>query len=92
MNLTSQLPLLDDSAAKEKTDKDKHPGLTLELDRLAALYNQLVSVLADAKLSKSLDDLQALERHLGKIGSLTLHALKTATKLRAAREKRNGEG
>jgi hypothetical protein len=97
---TPSLPLGDDDPAHllgahgpaiEDSKKDKHPGITLELERIGALYNELVSVLADAKLSKSQEDLLALEKHLGKIGSLTIHALKTVTALRAAREKSGGK-
>jgi hypothetical protein len=97
---TPSLPLGDDDPAHllsgahhpviEDAKKDKYPGITLELERIGAQYNEMVSVLADAKLSKSQDDLLALERHLGKMGSLTLHMLRTVTALRAAREK--GEG
>jgi hypothetical protein len=90
------LPLGDDDPAHllgaapppiEDVNKDKHPGITIELERIGAMYNELVSLLADAKLSKSQDDLLALEKHLGKIGSLTIHALRTVTALRVAREK-----
>jgi hypothetical protein len=97
---TPTLPLGDDDPAHllgthqpviEDANKDKHPGITIELERIGALYNELVSVLADAKLSKSLDDLLALEKHLGKMGSLTIHALRTVTALRAAREKGGGK-
>ena len=93
---TPTLPLGDDDPAHllgtapppiEDVNKDKHPGITMELERIGALYNELVSVLADAKLSKSQDDLLALEKQLGKMGSLTLHALRTVTALRVAREK-----
>jgi hypothetical protein len=54
---TPSLPLGDDDPAHllgtggpviEDAKKDKHPGITLELERLGALYNELVSVLADA--------------------------------------------
>ena len=80
--LGSQRPAIEDAA------KDKHPGVTMELERIGALYNELVSVFADAKLSKAQDDLLALEKHLGKMGSLTIHALRIVTALRAAREKK----
>ena len=94
------LPLGDDDPAHllgparpiiEDAKKDKHPGITLELERIGALYTELVSVLADAKLSKSQDDLLALEKQLGKIGSLAIHALRTVTTIRAAREKGGGK-
>src|ERR1700733_863486 len=88
---TPELPLSDDDPAHllsaasrrviEQENKDKHPGVTMELERIGALYNEMVSALADAKLSKSLDDLLALEKHLGKIGSLTIHALRIVTAL-----------
>ncbi len=89
---TPTLPLGDDDPAHllgtapppiEDVNKDKHPGITMELERIGALYNELVSVLADAKLSKSQEDLLALEKQLGKIGSLAIHALRTVTALRA---------
>lgn len=88
----TQLQLGDDDPAHllgaapppiEDVNKDKHPGITMELERIGALYNELVSVLADAKLSKSQEDLLALEKQLGKIGSLAIHALRTVTTLRA---------
>jgi len=98
---TPSLPLGDDDPAHllsgahhpviEDAKKDKHPGITLELERVGALYNELVSVLADAKLSKSQDDLLELEKHLGKMGSLTIHALRIVTALRVAREKGGGK-
>src|SRR6202035_4155373 len=77
---TPSLPLGDDDPSHllsgahhpviEDSKKDKHPGITIELERIGALYDQLPSMLADAKLSKSLDDLLALEKQLGKMGSL----------------------
>jgi hypothetical protein len=98
MNKPPQLPLSDDDPAHllgstdhpviEDAAKDKHPGVTLELKRIGALYDELRLVLADANLSKSQDDLLALEKHLGKIGSLTIHALKIVTALRVSREKK----
>ena len=89
---TPTLPLGDDDPAHllgtapppiEDVNKDKHPGITMELERIGALYNELVSVLADAKLSKLQEDLLALEKQLGKIGSLAIHALRIVTALRA---------
>jgi hypothetical protein len=98
MSDTPQLPLSDDDPAHmlgtpanpvlQEALKDKHPGVTMELNRIGSLYDELVRLLADAKLSKAQDDLLALEKHLGKIGSLTLHALRTVTALRVAREKK----
>lgn len=96
-NETAKLPLGDDDPAHllgshhpviEDSNKDKHPGITMELERIGALYDQLPGMLADAKLSKAQDDLLALEKQLGKMGSLTIHALRTVTALRVAREKK----
>ena len=94
---TPTLPLGDDDPAHlmsgahhpviEDSKKDKHPGITMELERIGALYDQIPGMLADAKLSKSQDDLLALENQLGKLGSLTIHVLRTVTALRVAREK-----
>ena len=96
MSDTPQLPLSDNDPAHllgshpaiEDAAKDKLPGVTMELNRVGSLYDELVRLLADAKLSKAQDDLLALEKHLGKLGSLTLHALRTVTALRASREKK----
>lgn len=94
---TPTLPLGDDDPAHllgtapppiEDVNKDKHPGITMELERIGALYDQIPGMLADAKLSKSQDDLLVLENQLGKLGSLTIHVLRTVTALRVAREKK----